>query len=330
MKIGKTILRRGFTLVELITAMAITSMLVLVIMQLTNQGVDLWKGVREDVSTSTRSRVALQVMSHDLESIQMRAGDNNYEWMYALADEEVKGLPKGMSIPRSAQCVFFACAPDRNPSVSSSDSLRNNYRDARAHNRETQGDVSAIGYRLMYRDQIRNLPGTDKADAGTYPLFSLYRQVVSPRETYERLMGTDNLPHAYASFGKDDEKNFLCENILEMNLNLTVRYPSRNADKKSNGTPKYEEISVPIIGSGNKNGKDNKVNVYGDRIEVGGKRYDNARIVAANISITVVTEEGMAIINQVRNGRRRAPKAEKFFPRYTRSFARMVNVPTPL
>lgn len=327
MKLGKTILRRGFTLVELITAMAITSMLVLVIMQLTNQGVDLWKGVREDVSTSTRSRVALQVMSRDLESFQMRAGDNQYEWMYAMADEAVKGLPKDLSIPRSAQCVFFACAPDRNPSVSSSDALRSNYREARAHNRETQGDVSAIGYRLMFRDQILNLPGTDKADAGSYPLFSLYRQVVSPRDSYERLLGTDNLPNAYASFAQDDEKNFLCENILEMNLNLTVRYPAPGSADAKKGGAKYEVVTVPIIGSGNKN---NKVNVYGDRIEVAGQRFDNARITAANISITVVTEEGMAIIDQVRKGRRRAPKADKFFPRYTRSFARMVSVPNPL
>ena len=33
---------RGFTLIELIVAMAITAGLVLIIMQLTNQGISLW------------------------------------------------------------------------------------------------------------------------------------------------------------------------------------------------------------------------------------------------------------------------------------------------
>lgn len=316
---------RGFTLIELITAMAITSMLVLVIMQLTNQGIDLWNNVREEVSTTTRSRAALHTMSHDLESFQMRAGDNDYQWLFAKADEPVKG-PKGLEIPRSAQCVFFACAPDRNPSVSSSTSLRGNYREARAHNRDTQGDVSAIGYRLMYRDQILNLPGSEGNETGAYPLFSLYRQVVSPRSSYEQLLGSKTLEAAYASFEADDEKNFLCENILEMNITFTIAYAGEGASAEK-GRAGYSTVTVPIIASGSKN---NKVNVYGDRIEVAGTKYENARITSAMVSITVLTEEGVALVNQIRLGRRRAPKPAEFFARYTRSFSRLVSVPQPL
>ena len=317
--------RRGFTLIELITAMAITSMLVLVIMQLTNQGIDLWNSVREEVSTTTRSRAALHTMSHDLESFQMRAGDNDYQWLFAKPGEEVKG-PKGLEVPRSVRCVFFACAPDRNPAVSSSGSLRSNYREARAHNRDTQGDVSAIGYCLMYRDQILNLPGTDGDEAGVYPMFSLYRQVVSPRQTYEQLLGSKTLDGAYASFESDDEKNFLCENILEMNITFTIAYAGEGASSEK-GRTAYSNVTVPIIASGAKN---HKVCVYGDRIEVDGTKYENARITAATVSITVLTEEGVALVNQIRIGRRRAPKPAEFFARYTRSFSRLVSVPQPL
>ena len=188
MKLSKRTFFRGFTLIELMTAMAITGMLVVVIMQLTNQSIDLWRAVSEDVSTSSRSRVALQTIRRDFESFQMRGYDNKYQWLFAKADSSMDNVPKGLQVPRSAQCVFFACAPDRNPSVSSSTSLRKNYREARAHNRETQGDVSAIGYRLMFRDQILNLPGTDGESKGVYPLFSLYRQVVQPRSTFEQLL----------------------------------------------------------------------------------------------------------------------------------------------
>lgn len=316
--------RRGFTLIELITAMAITSMLVLVIMQLTNQGIDLWNNVREEVSTSSRSRAALQTMSHDFESFQMRGG-NEYQWLFAKAGDKVKG-PKGLEVPRSVQCVFFACAPDRNPSVSSSTSLRNNYREARAHNRDTQGDVSAIGYRLMYRDQILNLPGSEGDGAGVYPLFSLYRQVVPPRTSYEQLLGSKSLEGAYASFEGDDEKNFLCENILEMTISFNIDYANEGANAEK-GRANYSSVTVPVIAS---NGRNSKVAVYGNRIEVNGSVYENARIASAVISITVLTEEGVALVNQIRLGRRRAPKAADFMARYTRSYSRMVALPRPM
>lgn len=327
MKLGKNICRRGFTLIELMTAMAITGMLVVVIMQLTNQSIDLWRAVSEDVSTSSRSRAALQTLSRDFESFQMRGHDNKYQWLFAKADESMDNVPKGLKIPRSAKCVFFACAPDRNPSVSSSVSLRQNYRQARAHNRDTQGDVNAIGYRLMFRDQILNMPGTDDNDKGVYPLFSLYRQVVPPRPTFEQLLGKENLESAYVRFEQDDEKNFLCENILELNITFTIRYAASQADAEE-GRVDYEVVTVPIVASQRRT---NKVAVYGDRIVAGGTTYENARIDSAMISITVLTEEGAALVEQIRQGRRRAPKkAADFFAKYTRSYSRLVSLPQPL
>ena len=329
MKFGKSIYRRGFTLIELMTAMAITGMLVVVIMQLTNQSIDLWKAVSEDVSTSSRSRAALQTISRDFESFQMRGYDNKYQWLFAKADERMDNVPKGLDIPRSVQCVFFACAPDRNPSVSSSVSLRKNYRDARAHNRETQGDVNAIGYRLMYRDQILNLPATDGNEPGVYPLFSLYRHVVPPRSTFEDLLGKENLESAYVRFENDDEKNenFLCENILEMNVSFNIRYAKSEADAEE-GRVEYEVVTVPIVAT---NRRTNKVQVYGDRIVAGGTTYENARIDSAMLSITVLTEEGVSMVEQIRQGRRRAPKKiADFFAKYTRCYARMVALPQPI
>lgn len=327
MKLSKRTFLRGFTLIELMTAMAITGMLVVVIMQLTNQSIDLWRAVSEDVSTSSRSRVALQTISRDFESFQMRGYDNKYQWLFAKADSSMDNVPKGLQVPRSAQCVFFACAPDRNPSVSSSTSLRKNYREARAHNRETQGDVSAIGYRLMFRDQILNLPGTDGESKGVYPLFSLYRQVVQPRSTFEQLLGKSNLEAAYSRFEQDDEKNFLCENIMELNITFNIRYVKGDADVDK-GTVAYESVSVPVVAS---HKRTNKVAVYGDRIEAGGSTYENARIDSAMISITVLTEEGVAMVEQIRQGRRRPPKKiADFFEKYTRSYSRLVSLPQPL
>lgn len=326
MNFSKKTFRGGFTLIELIVAMAITAILVYIIGQLTQQGVALWNNVRQDVSTSAHSRAALQVMSHDLEAFQMRS-NNKYQWFHAKADKSPDNAPKSLKIPRSVQCVFFACAPDRNPAVSSSSSLRGNYRETRSHNQDTQGDVNAISYRLMYRDQILNLPASNnKNDTSSFPLFALYRQVIPPRETFENLLGKENLEQAYAGYEMKESDNFLCSNIVEMNILLTIQYTDNSADAKK-GRAEYKTVTVPVVASYSKG---SVVSVYGDRIEIDGTTYSNARIVSANLSITVLTEEGMSLVNQIRLGRRRAPKASEFFARYTRSFSRLVALPQPI
>ena len=59
--------------------------------------------------------------------------------------------------------------------------VRKNYRAARAHNRETQGDVNAIGYRLMYRDQILNLPASDSNEPGSSSKSNPFSSVVTKK-----------------------------------------------------------------------------------------------------------------------------------------------------
>lgn len=315
--------RSGFTLLELLVAMVITSMLVLIIMQLTSKGLEIWKTITDEVNTSSRARIALRTVANDIESMQVRLGDNQDQWFFAKGDSRVSQSLKGLRIPMSTQCVFFTSAFDRNPAVGSSDSLRSNYRTARSHNTDTQGDVNAVGYRLLFRDQILNIPGSSaRKSQGIYPLFSLYRQLISPREAYEKMLGKDNLEAAYSSFERDDEKHFLCENIIEFNLILTIAYASNNSS--SQGRAAYETVTVPVISTKNSR---SDIEIFGDRILVSSKKLENGHITAANISVTVVTEEGMGVINQVRLGRRPAPKLDEFFRRYTRTYARRVSPP---
>lgn len=320
-------IRRAFTLVELITAMAITAILVVVIMQLTNQGVALWKSIHEDTSTSAAARMALQTISQDLESIQLRSSSGDFQWLYAEVDEPMRGMPDGLSIPKSARCIFYACAPDRNPSVSATSSKRAGYRTMLASDSETQGDVSAIAYRLKFRDHILNLPSR-RGDTESFPLFSLYRQVVSPRDTYERIMGSENLETRYAQFEPQEDDNFLCENIVELNLIFNVEYSDPGASGSSDVT-KYKTLSVPILSTAAKSGK-NRFRLYSDYAVTEGDRMQNARILSAELSITVLTEEGVALVEQVRLGQRHAPELQEFFSRYTHSFSRSVALPQPL
>ena len=320
-------LRRAFTLVELITAMAITSILVILIMQLTNQGISLWKAIQEDTSTSAGARLALQSIGRDLESIQLRSTTDNTQWLYAEVDSAIRGVPRGLSIPKSARCIFYACVPDRNPGVSSSSSLRNSYRNLLSSSPDTQGDVSAVSYRLKFRDHILNLPSR-KGDTQSFPLFSLYRNIVSPRDTFDQMLGTDNLEGTYNQFVGAEDKAFLCENIVELNVILNVEYADENTSGNSE-QPQYRHESVPILSSSAGKSK-RRFYLYGMKAETEGHRMENARVLSAEISITVLTEAGVALIEQVRLGQRRPPKLEEFFSRYTRSYSQSVPMPLPL
>ena len=315
-------------MVELITAMAITAILVVVIMQLTNQGVTLWKSIHQDTTTSATARLALRTMARDLESIQIRSGAKDFQWMYAEVDGAMRGVPNGLSIPKSARLIFFACPPDRNPSVSATNSKRNGYRSLLSSQPETQGDVSTVSYRLKFRDHILNIPSR-KGDTESFPLFSLYRHVVTPRDTYERVLGPENLETRYAQFEPQEDERFLCENIVELNLLLNVQHINNASGSDDEGESSYQTVSIPILSSTAKKGK-SRFRLYSDRADAEGDSLENARIVSAEISITVLTEEGVALVEQVRLGQRHAPKLEEFFSRYTQSFSRSVSLPMPL
>ena len=320
-------LRSGFTLVELITAMSITAILVVIIMQLTGQSVSLWKTMQQDTNSAVTSRMALQTIGRDFESFQIRTGTNKHQWLYAEVDSAMRGLPKGLSIPKSGRLIFFTCAPDRNPPIGIESSSRASYRDILANNIDTQGDVSAVSYRLMFRDQVLNLPNK-KGDRTIFPLFSLYRQVISPRDTYDYLLSKDDLRAAYARYETTEEKNFLCENIVEMSIIFNVEYADETTTTSKDNVL-YKSISVPILSSSARDGE-RRFRLKSNSAEVDGRELENARIASAEIAITILTEEGVALVEQVRMGQRRAPKLEEFFSRYTRSFSRTVALPIPL
>ncbi len=328
--------QRAFTLIELLVAMTITVILVFVIMTMTNQAISIYKDASEQVDTSARARVALRSLSNDFQAMQIGRGANDYEWFVAEADdsastaltESSRGKKKKNYFSDVTQIIFFASTLDRNAAVSSNDILRSSYRSAKANNLDTQGDVNAVGYRLLYRDQILNLSHDDRSKTKgrlqTFPLFSLYRQTITPRDAYQHLMAKTNLKSAYRKYEGAERDNFLCENIIDMNLVFTVQYSHGSADIDS-GRIEYETKSVPIISA---RGKSEGLTITSRDILVNEEKLLNARITAVNISITVVTEEGMHLIEQVRNGRRSMPNQTTFFRDYTRTFTELVTPPS--
>lgn len=334
--IFKTV-RRGFTLVELMAAMAITSILILVIVSLTARGIDIWRWVIQDVRTTGQARMAMDAMMQDLESMQVRAG-NNFQWLDAERDDtlDTKTMrmgPKGVQFANAARLIFFTTALDRNAAMLSGESQVYNSR--MASHRQTVGDVNCVGYKLAYRDQILNRDADD-GNIG-FPVYALYRNLVPAYKTFEDLLGKTDLYQAYRKYQADEDRpmNFLVENIVELTLIFDIEYRDRLESGQQNSTAWLETQPVPIIATGiAKSGSYRQLEIFGNRInaeQIGGRnnKMVYGTVKAVTINMTVVTDEGMVIVDEVRKGRRLAPKPLDFFKRYTRSFSQKVDLPKP-
>ena len=89
----------AFTLIELLAAMTITTVLVLVIVALTSRGVDIWRWVPQDVRTTTLARTAMDTMTKDFESMQFRPG-NPFEWMLVQRDSDLVSRAEKTKVSR--------------------------------------------------------------------------------------------------------------------------------------------------------------------------------------------------------------------------------------
>lgn len=353
MKTFANIKSGAFTLIELLAAMTITTILVLVIVALTSRGVDIWRWVLQDVRTTTLARTAMDTMTKDFESMQFRPG-NPFEWMLVQRDSDLAGRgartasssqgrgrrpsaaesrvnmmtmgPEGAKITNASQLIFFTTPTDRNPAKSSMD-MRND---------RIIGDVNCVGYKLLYRDQILDRDATSESDG--FPVYALYRNLVSAEDTVRELLGKEDLWAAYSRFQQDETipANFLVENVVEMTLIFEVDYQKKIGSSGSNKSDKdatqRASVLIPVMTTGaNRLGSCSQMDVYGNRLDVIGSGMNiddlkSGRVTGVTISMTVVTDEGMALVDQIRNGRP-APSPEEFFERYTRSFTQRVSLP---
>lgn len=99
MKTFAKIKSSAFTLIELLAAMTITTVLVLVIVALTSRGVDIWRWVLQDVRTTTLARTAMDTMTKDFESMQFRPG-NPFEWMLVQRDSDLVSRAEKTKVSR--------------------------------------------------------------------------------------------------------------------------------------------------------------------------------------------------------------------------------------
>lgn len=272
---------RGFTLVELLVAMAITTIIVTILVTITSISLDAWNRSRSEIRAARQAEALINSLSRDLESLVIRKG-NSYQWLYAESDPEDAG-PRTVRSPNSANLIFLSAATDRyNGEIGTSADLG--------------GDVSAIGYQLVYQDPID--PSSSDANLKT---FVLYRKLVNPDETFTDILATpedtsssDTLKSVFPITEITDEENFICENIYQ----FTVNFQLEVEDASLETTSVFKNVSVPLgqnagsstdefIITGSENETDfSNVNATNEQIRAG-------RLTGIEVSVTVLTDFGL-------------------------------------
>ena len=298
----------GFTLIELLVAMAITTIIITILVSITALSLDTWNRSRSEVRAARQGKAMVDTMARDFESLVTRKG-NTFEWLYAESNPSSDG-PKGNGSPNAIDLIFFSAATDRYNGQIGVDNV------------DLGGDVSTVGYQLVYKDPI------DSSATDDYKTFVLYRKLVDPKETFEKILGQTTIK-GKVDFGTSGttvvsaKENFICENVYQ----FTVTYHLRITD--STTTPPTVKIVRVPVGQGSNSTK--KFSVTGAGIisdsAVTGATTDqikSAQLTAAEISLTVLTDFGL---QQLRKRTFTAEEKAKFISQNSYEYSKLVQVP---
>ena len=296
---------RGFSLIELLVAMAITTIIVTVLVSVTAMALDTWNRSRAEIRAARQAKSMIDSMARDFESFVSRKG-NTFEWLYAKSVPPDKG-PNGSLSPNAIDLVFFSAATDRyNGKIGTATDLG--------------GDVSTVGYKLTYKDPIAGAVNDE------FKTFVLYRKLVDPKETFEKILGQAIIKTPFdAASGTaiDKEENFICENVYQFTVTFHV---------STTTTTGLKSVTVPV-GKGANSTEEFRITGSGIQTTYdpdGAKEPDNAqlkagRLSAAEISITVLSDFGMQQMR--RRSDLTGTKLAEFIAKNSYQYSKVVQMP---
>lgn len=307
----------GFTLIELMVAMTITTLIVTILVSITAISLDTWTRSRAEVRAARQAKSMADTMAKDFESMVSRRG-TDMEWISAVVEDVVaQGKEPAIASTNAADLIFYTSPTDRYEGDLSADT--------------SIGDVSCVGYRLKYQDPIQSQGGT------AIPSFVFYRLLVNPDETFEKLLGNANeaeggLKTAFdAAFSSDldEAQNFVCENIFQFTITFNVTVSKSGTDVLP--TP----ITVPVtLGNNGNNAAD--FSLVGGTIftdysptssSVSSDDVKNGTLTSVEISLTVLTDTG---IDQMRNRRfNSATEESEFLAKNSFQYSKLVQISAP-
>jgi prepilin-type N-terminal cleavage/methylation domain-containing protein len=299
--------RRGFTLMELMVAMAITTIIVTVLVSITSIALDTWNRSRSELRAARQAKSMIDTMARDFESLVTRSGNSN-QWLSAVLDPDLEDIGNGLISENASRLIFFTAATDRyggNIGVSGVDN---------------GGDVSCVAYQLGYRDPI----GVSGAEFRTYVM---NRLLVNPDETFQNLLGTQNLDQAFAAYEAalpsssklTDSSNFVCENVFQFTVTFHVQVTDASGVVSN----------IPVtVGTSDAAEKAKTFKFFGSGIETSSTNAAQLRagkLVAMEVSVSVLTDYA---VDQLRTRTISSTERASFLAKNSYQYSKLVQLPS--
>lgn len=301
-------LKRGFTLIELMVAMAITTIIVTVLVSITSIAMDTWNRSRSELRASKQAKAAIDIMVGDFEALVTRRGGTN-EWLSAITMGTLPGA--NLQSSNAANLIFLTAAVDRyNGNAGSGASAK-------------PGDISCVGYTLQYQDPISGA-------SGDFKTFTLNRLLLDPDTTYTKMLGKPDLTTEFQPYRSQLEspENFIAENIYQFTITFHVQVldttktppqlatvPVKMGPTEGGGTT----TDFRIQGSGIKTAFAGVTGITPAMLQTG-------RVTAIEVALTVVSD--MAI-DQLRNRKVSDKDKGDFLSKNSYQYSKRIEVPSP-
>jgi prepilin-type N-terminal cleavage/methylation domain-containing protein len=298
--------KRGFTLMELMVAMAITTIIVTVLVSITSIALDTWNRSRAELRASRQAKSMVDSMARDFEALVTRRGNTN-EWLSAISAQTMPG--DRLLSTSASKLIFFTAATDRYNGQIGVTGV------------DDGGDVSCVAYELEYKDPIGG-------NSGKFDTFILNRKLVDPKEAFDKLLGKENLETAFTSVSGNvnDSTNFVCENIFQ----FTVTFHVQVAQTVSGTTTL---VTVPVTVGKSSSGqitKEFRIKGSGVIADISGGSVTSdqlkaGRVTAVEISLTVISDFG---IDQLRTRTFTGSQQSEFLAKNSYQYSKMVQLPS--
>jgi len=313
MRFSRIARRAGFTLMELMVAMAITSIIVTVLVSVTSVALETWNRSRAELRASHMGKMAVDYLARDLEAFVVRSGNNN-DWCQAILDPDLSTYGDSLVSSNASRLIFFTGATDRYNGNAGDLTL------------DKGGDVSCVAYLMRFRDPVNS-----KSLKG-FKTYVLNRKLVDPNTAFTQLLGaTDSRDSAkyldplftglYSPATISNKPNFLCENIYQFTLTFHVQ-----TSDTTDPTRPAVLTNIPVrIGAGSGDVKSFRVTGTGIVTDPVNAQVAAGRLRAVEISVTVISDFGIDQISK-RKFANDSKKAE-FLAKNSYQYTKVVQVP---
>jgi hypothetical protein len=299
---------------ELMVAMAITSIIVTVLVSITSIALDTWNRSRSELRASRMGKMMVDYMARDLESLVTRRGNSN-EWLSAISDPDIG--PAGLKSTGASRLIFFTAPTDRYEGNAGIPTL------------DSGGDVCCVAYTLDWKRPVQ-------VGSSVFRTFVLNRKLVDPDLTFsgnakfKPLLGVTSSANSLDSVftgiynlgNISNSANYTSENIYQFSITFQVQVTD------SSGTaPIVRTVPVAMGSNGTTFFRVLGTGILTDYSGPYKNEVLSGRVTAAMISLTVLSD---LAVDQIQAGKRSftddKAKAE-FLAKNSYNFSKLVQLP---